>query len=698
MADNGYITCGTNNQDLATLEKTSTDGTNIWTQTYQEKDVYGLDVTNDQNILFAGKEGNLDYYLTKTDDNGNEIWTVVNEDEELHPAIQIMESRYGNLWLHSYGPFGSSISNLSNDGNHGETYVGKIPNQLDINNITTTTSTSGPIFNDQNFSLGYKFPANSNTNTLFSAGLWIGGYDQSNELHITASSYDGDLFVPGPIGNNSVSFWNNVFTVDKYMIHKVVQDLNDGVQNEPIPIDILWWPGQGNPNITVMGVPIEINEPRAPFEDVNNDGIYNVYDGDYPKIKGDKMLWWLMNDNSTSNPLNLGIEVAGSIYAFECDDPVLNNSSFLELSIHNKSGTTYSDVKAALFSDFDIGCYTDDYLGIMPDLNTYYAYNSDSVDDDCLGATSFDSEIPIQSITFLNQDINNFMYDGTIPGLPNIPFEQYAFMESIWPDGSHLTYGGTGVGGSTDSDFAFPGNPTIANDWSMCQVNSFLGDNRAFPATDFTSLEPGGILELHFGLLTHTDIDDLPCPDVSQIEFNLEILQNFYDNILTTGTLTPYVLDLGPDIMYEAGETYTLDAGAGGGTYLWSTGATSQTINVDTEGIYSVTVNSTIGCAQVDSILVDANLVSTQELSIPLLNIYPNPTNGQLSIDLDNEVPVSIQIFNMIGQQVRAIQTEAYAPSSTITLNLSDEASGIYLINAKYRSGKQSIQRVVLGR
>lgn len=45
-----------------------------------------------------------------------------------------------------------------------------------------------------------------------------------------------------------------------------------------------------------------------------------------------------------------------------------------------------------------------------------------------------------------------------------------------------------------------------------------------------------------------------------------------------------------------AGGTATLDAGNAGSTYLWSTGSTAQTINVNAAGTYTVTVTDPTGC------------------------------------------------------------------------------------------------------
>lgn len=54
-------------------------------------------------------------------------------------------------------------------------------------------------------------------------------------------------------------------------------------------------------------------------------------------------------------------------------------------------------------------------------------------------------------------------------------------------------------------------------------------------------------------------------------------------------------VDLGPDTTIIQGEEILLDAGNPGSAYLWSTGATSQSILVSMAGTYSVTVSNPCG-------------------------------------------------------------------------------------------------------
>ncbi|MGQ0829976.1 MAG: T9SS type A sorting domain-containing protein [Bacteroidota bacterium] len=68
--------------------------------------------------------------------------------------------------------------------------------------------------------------------------------------------------------------------------------------------------------------------------------------------------------------------------------------------------------------------------------------------------------------------------------------------------------------------------------------------------------------------------------------------------------LPPLVINLGNDTSFTTctHETITLDAGVTGSVYVWSTGATTQTITVSATGLYYVDVTTPQGCSDSDTI------------------------------------------------------------------------------------------------
>lgn len=75
------------------------------------------------------------------------------------------------------------------------------------------------------------------------------------------------------------------------------------------------------------------------------------------------------------------------------------------------------------------------------------------------------------------------------------------------------------------------------------------------------------------------------------------------NTITETVTIDPATsIDLGSDVTLCADSTGILDAGPGAASYSWSTGDTTQMIEVGTSGIYSVTVGDALGCIATGSV------------------------------------------------------------------------------------------------
>lgn len=95
------------------------------------------------------------------------------------------------------------------------------------------------------------------------------------------------------------------------------------------------------------------------------------------------------------------------------------------------------------------------------------------------------------------------------------------------------------------------------------------------------------------------------------------------------------VSSLPSDTSFCQGDSILLDAGSGGNSYLWSTGAITQTIIVNTGGIYSVTISSP-SCA-------DSASVNVTPLALPQPDIGPDTLLCNVSVfQLDASQPTFV--------------------------------------------------------
>ncbi len=137
----------------------------------------------------------------------------------------------------------------------------------------------------------------------------------------------------------------------------------------------------------------------------------------------------------------------------------------------------------------------------------------------------------------------------------------------------------------------------------------------------------------------------------------------------------------------NADNTKTLDAGNEGSAFYWNTSDTTQTINVDESGTYSVWVTNPFGCStrgSIDVTIVDDT--SVPDLTKGKVLIYPNPAENAVNIESDQ--PVAVRIYNLGGQ----LMTEHVSYSSNHTLDVSGFSPGVYilqLLDADNRQLKQ---------
>ncbi len=703
VLSDGFMLAAEIDEEIA-LVKTDFSGSVQWERKYGEGYSVDLDFSSDNGIIFTGKGSSIRPFLIKADIAGEVIWEN-HYEEIIGQGSRILNSKFEGYMLQTKGQIATHILRIKEDGSTGDFLQGPPPKKIEANNLESTAFPRGQLFWDGD-DISTTFPKDSSTTTIFAGGLWISGVDQDGVLHSALNLY-GNLsdFRPGPFNapNQDFQSWEKVWKITKDQIANFREDIQDGVLDRPLPIDFWSYPGSENPHFNILtdgNATVPAN--MAPFIDVNNDGIYNVLDGDYPDIKGDEMIWWVMRNDISGSNINGGIpfdfEIRGSLYAYDCDaSDILYNSEFLEIDIINYSNNEYSDVYVGTFVDYDLGCYLDDYNGTIPETNSSFVYNADAIDNEaCSGISNFpETSIPIQSVTYLNHDldysrhfVNTFIGPAEM-GEPGTPTQLHDFLQGFWIDGTPQTEGGDGYGGSEPINYSFPGNPSDANAWSMCTSNLMESDRRMVMVTGPKTIALNDTFSLDIGLLAHQNIS-YPCPDITEVKNQILEFQDIYESQGYAGAEI-----LGDDQVIMEGETIVLDASFENGMYTWSTGDTTQTIEITIPGIYSVLILTETGCRYTDEIQIfDPTNVNEIQAAAP--KVYPNPTNGSFYIELQNDLPELIILENILGQKIESKNISRGLENTIIEWNSGYLNEGIYLLRFEYGKNKKTLIRKLI--
>ncbi len=147
--------------------------------------------------------------------------------------------------------------------------------------------------------------------------------------------------------------------------------------------------------------------------------------------------------------------------------------------------------------------------------------------------------------------------------------------------------------------------------------------------------------------------------------------QNACENSDTTtiNFKTPVLVNLGSDTSVCG--NMILDAGNSGASYLWNTGAASQTVNADTTRMYKVKVTATNGCIGKDSINIQVNPVpiasfSTQNSCLNVASLFQNTS----TINTGNVVSFSYDFGDNTTNSTLANSSHIFASSGNYQVSL----------------------------
>ncbi|MBP6575525.1 MAG: T9SS type A sorting domain-containing protein [Flavobacteriales bacterium] len=479
--------------------------------------------------------------------------------------------------------------------------------ELDVNNVRARFYSHGLIGMDlANGTAQFEVPNGGGAHPLFSAGLWIGGMDSGNSLRMAAMCYEplgsGDWF-PGPLtvdGTASTTpavqaAYDQVWPLDNSEVAtqqaycNCLSDPNcDPAVDFPgyqMPLWFNTWPAIGD-----VGSGFDLYQ--APFTDYNSDGDYDPSDCDAPCGPGDGSLYFIFNDKGgvhlNSQGVPIGIEVQATPFAYEGPNAALANTVFVQYRIINRGTLTLSDAYISLFTDFDLGCAADDYVGCDVGRSLWYAYNgaADDAGAACVGGAQGYGTLPpafgatILCGAFQDSDaLDNplaadyatavaqagSLYDGWGQGYgdnitdnerlglsyftyydnstgamgnPVLANQYYGAMHALWSDGTPQTYGGNGYSGTIPARFAFPddtdplglgvgGVPQPA--WNEVSASNVPNDRRGVGTMGPITLEPGAINRILVAFTYARSNAGGPMNSVAELQARVDSIRAFAD-------------------------------------------------------------------------------------------------------------------------------------------------------------------------
>jgi hypothetical protein len=85
------------------------------------------------------------------------------------------------------------------------------------------------------------------------------------------------------------------------------------------------------------------------------------------------------------------------------------------------------------------------------------------------------------------------------------------------------------------------------------------------------------------------------------------------------------------------------------------------------------------------------NSINKVSKTAPVISLYPNPINYQLNIDLGTERAKSIQLFNLLGEEIRSFENV----SGIVEIPKNNLAQGMYTVVVHFENGTHSSHKVL---
>jgi len=333
---------------------------------------------------------------------------------------------------------------------------------MDVNNLDMVVTNHGSLSYDlETGNAGLIYPKGGTKTAVFAAGLWIGA--QVNDTIRCAIGEYSQEFVPGPMADSTY-----LPDIPEFRNYEIVR----GNTTSPDYID---WPVDQGAPIDALGNPLLLGD--ATIWSVFNDADPNVH----------------TNDAGSTAPL--GVEIQQTVFAFNRSGS-LGNIIFVKWKILNKGGNTLDSTYVSVWSDPDLGGFTDDLVGCDIPLSLGYCYNATNADQQygsappAVGYDFFRGPI-VQVSPGVYDTLGMTSFNKYINGTdPAAPLETYNYMSGVHADGSPIhEFDDVNLPITT---YQVSGDPVAASGW----LDSNPSDRRLFLSSGPFTMSPGDSQEV----------------------------------------------------------------------------------------------------------------------------------------------------------------------------------------------------------
>ncbi|MAT40165.1 MAG: hypothetical protein CL946_11240 [Ectothiorhodospiraceae bacterium] len=501
---------------------------------------------------------------------------------------------------------------------------------LSINGVKYWFSTNGStgthpydtLWADQQ-RIGIVYPAGSSKGLSYTEGFLLCGWLE-NDIRAVGSYY-ADVMQAGRILPSGVP---NEKRDAKNRIYRVRNLSNLEFINLPPHL-------QAQCRTDFLEYPVDLG---APYIDRNGNGVYDPdfyawltdkSSSDAPRIQGDEMLWYVMNDLDSSRVYRLfdmtpiGMEVQVTAWQYKSRYPL---TTFIQYKVINKGQHTFPEAYFLRYADSDIGLEYDDYTGVDTTLQMMYFYNGQAYD------SVYEATPPVVATKLLAGPVE--LHAGSEALFDLTPLSGYRNMEMS--SYTYLPQSGTGV----------------------YEVPS-------------TAAKYGAVMWYNY--LQRTFWNERPYIDLTT-EMECEYPMAGYPEEYI-GWYDGYFFSPGPR-----------SGGLGTGPFVFAPGDTQTVVYAHMVIPFRDSINATLADMRLYAAEVQRTVTSTAAPETPssfaLGQNYPNPvTNGRTVVrySLDRPEEVSIRLYDLLG---RLVQTAEYgrlgAGEHQAELQLNTLRPGVY--------------------